>query len=123
MENSFELIEILGEGGSGIVYLAQDSEGQKVVVKQFKSSILDITSQSWKREIDTLQQMKHPQLPKYIGFYDKLIEHRRLPHLVMEYVEGSIKKHSLKRNYNSLKSIVLYNNCCCCCLIYPYIPP
>ena len=52
----YTLDSILGEGGAGTVYLGSDEEGNSVVIKQFKNSVLDIRSQSWKREIETLKQ-------------------------------------------------------------------
>ena len=88
----YTLDSILGEGGAGTVYLGTDEEGNSVVIKQFKNSVLDIRSQSWKREIETLKQINHPQIPKYLDYFEDLIGKRRLPHLVMEYIEGKISK-------------------------------
>ena len=39
--NQYSMDTILGEGGSGTVYLGVDEAGEKVVIKQFKGSILD----------------------------------------------------------------------------------
>ena len=65
----YTLGEILGEGGTGIIYLATDEQGQKVVIKQFKNSVLDIRSTGWKREMETLKSLHHPQIPKYIDYF------------------------------------------------------
>ena len=97
-ENKYTMDSILGEGGSGIVFLGTDQDNNKVVIKQFKNSILDVQSQSWKREIETLQQLNHPQIPQYLDYFEKVIEKRRLPHLVMEYKEGQNVKQYLKNN-------------------------
>ena len=94
----YTLDRILGEGGAGTVYLGSNEEGNSVVIKQFKNSILDIRSQGWKREIETLKQINHPQIPKYLDYFDKIVEKRRLPHLVMEYIEGENLKVFLENN-------------------------
>ena len=98
IEQKYSMDEILGEGGSGIVYLGRNESGEKVVIKQFKNSILDIHAQSWKREIETLKLMNHPRIPKYLDYFDKLVEKRRLPHLVMEYIEGENLKNVIKEH-------------------------
>ncbi len=97
-ENRYTMDKILGEGGSGIVFLGTDQDNNAVVVKQFKNSILDVQSQSWKREIETLKQINHPQIPRYLDYFEKVIEKRRLPHLVMEYKEGQNVKEYLQDN-------------------------
>ena len=86
--SKYRLDKILGEGGSGTVYLGFDESNQKVVIKKFKNSVLDIRSQGWKREMETLKQINHPKIPKYLDYYETVEEKRRLPHLVMEYIEG-----------------------------------
>ena len=68
----YKMGEILGEGGAGTVYLGQDDTGQTVVIKQFKNSILDIRSQGWKREMETLKQLNHPHIPKYLDYFEKI---------------------------------------------------
>ena len=77
--SKYRLDKILGEGGSGTVYLGFDEHNQKVVIKKFKNSVLDIRSQSWKREIETLKQINHPQIPKYLDYFEDLTWKRRLP--------------------------------------------
>jgi formylglycine-generating enzyme len=98
-KKTYQMGEILGEGGAGTVFLAQDDKGQTVVIKQFKNSILDIRSQGWKREMETLKHLNHPQIPKYLDYFDKVIEKRRLPHLVMEYKAGKNLEDILTKNH------------------------
>ena len=50
------------------------------------------------REIETLRQINHPQIPKYLDYFEKVIEKRRLPHLVMEYKEGPTLETYLNDN-------------------------
>ena len=94
----YELLRVLGEGASSVVYLAQHKEsGQQVVIKRFFHSIVH---DHWKREIEILSKLQHPQIPKYIENFSEKIEGRVLPHLVIEFVEGQdlsqyVRTHSL----------------------------
>ena len=42
--SKYRFDKILGEGSSGTVYLGFDEHNQKVVIKKFKNSVLDIAN-------------------------------------------------------------------------------
>ena len=99
----YELLRLLGEGASSVVYLAQHKEtGQLVVIKRFFHSIVH---DHWKREIAILSKLQHPQIPKYIETFREKIEGRTLPHLVMEFIEGQDLSQYIQTNSLDLTKI------------------
>lgn len=79
----YELKEQIGEGGSGIVYLAWDRHLERyVVVKEEKCQEAEEAG-ILKKEMEMLKALKHPMLP---AVYDYFQETER--YLVMEYIRG-----------------------------------
>lgn len=70
--NRYQLLEPLGEGGSGITYKAKDGQtSEEVAIK-----ILSLRQvEDWKqidlfeREARILQQLDHSRIPKYIDYF------------------------------------------------------
>lgn len=88
-KDSYEVISEIAKGGMGITYLAEAaSDKNRVVVKQLKLERLS----DWKavelfeREGQTLSQLEHPAIPKYIDFFES--EQEGFFVLVQSYVEG-----------------------------------
>ncbi len=84
----FEVLTILGEGGMGTVYLAEQTEPmrRKVAIKVIKLGM--DTKQILRRfelERQTLAMMKHPSIAKV---FDAGTTETGRPYFVMEYVEG-----------------------------------
>lgn len=70
--NRYQLLEPLGEGGSGITYKAKDLQTSEEVALK----ILSLRQvEDWKqidlfeREARILQQLDHPRIPKYIDYF------------------------------------------------------
>ena len=80
--------KILGEGSFAVTFLSEDKNGNPVVVKRFKTPIQHKNENQWAREAQILQDLDHPQIPRYVDHYIEKLDGRRLPHLVMEFVEG-----------------------------------
>lgn len=79
----YELKEQIGEGGSGIVYLAWDRHLERyVAVKEEKCQEAEAAG-ILKKEMEMLKALKHPMLP---AVYDYFQETER--YLVMEYIRG-----------------------------------
>ena len=97
--NGYEIVSVLGEGGSSVVYLVQQQDtGHQYVMKRFFHSI---ASEEWRREVSILERLHHPQIPNYADAFLYKVEGRTLPHLVMEYISG--------HNLEELKSSFLSN--------------
>ncbi len=102
--DKYRIIRILGEGGFGITYLAEDIHlGLKVVIKEYfpnefamRSSSSTITAKSkslndfskgkqrFKEEAQILAKFNHPSIVKILGYF----EANDTAYFVMEYEEG-----------------------------------
>jgi len=84
---SLEIVEMIGQGGMGVVYKAvQKSLGRTVALKVLSPQLSTDPEfvERFTREARALAQLNHPNI---VGIYDSGI-HDRVPYLVMEYVDG-----------------------------------
>lgn len=87
----YKIVRLLGHGGSGAVYLAEDRTlGSMWAVKHFSLSHLSpeekkTVKAQCSREIDLLTSLSHPKLPKVT---DYLHEDSDNSYVVMEYIQG-----------------------------------
>lgn len=93
----YEIIKILGAGGFGETYIAQDKmrPGKPLcVVKQLKPDIhnpkhLELARRLFPREAEALEQLgKHDQIPQLLAYFEENEEF----YLVQEFIDG----HSLE---------------------------
>lgn len=84
--NNYSIIKILGEGRYGIVYLAENDQQEKCIIKQLKNKMLEVTRNKLFYEEKLLMSLDSPQFPKFIGkFKDQDVEG-----YVMEYMRGRV---------------------------------
>ena len=89
LHNRYTLTQKLGSGTHGISYLAFDEqEKQNVVIKRLRQELTPESRKMWPKESRMLQRLAHPQIPKFIDFFEAEVELELLPHLVQEYVPG-----------------------------------
>ncbi|MBI5364324.1 MAG: SUMF1/EgtB/PvdO family nonheme iron enzyme [Planctomycetes bacterium] len=85
--DDYTLLEVLGEGGMGVVHLArQESLGKLVALKLLRESARGnpVAIARFQREIEALARCEHPNVVKILasGVHDGL------PYFAMEYVQG-----------------------------------
>lgn len=88
---SYKITGLLGVGGMGIVYLAQQEEpGRQVAIKVVNSTHLTKESKKrFHREIQILSQVRNPGIAQIYDAGTETIGHVSIPYFVMEYIEGS----------------------------------
>lgn len=91
--STYEIIEKIGSGGGGTVYLANHLRlGKKVVLKADKRKITT-RSELLRREVDILKNLRHPYIPQVYDYFTE----DDVVYTVMDYVEGESLDKSLKR--------------------------
>jgi serine/threonine protein kinase len=95
--NKYELQRIIGEGGMGIIWLARDTEANRIVA--IKSPKItgnpvkdDLNIKKIMIEAEVLKNIDHPYIVKYFDFFIEL----QRPYLVMEYVDGEHLEKRIK---------------------------
>ena len=84
--NRYKIIQKLGAGGMGIVYLAHDPVlNMKVAVKVLASDPTGITAARLQREAVAAGKLNHPNIAKVFDFGQT---EDGSPYMVMEYIEG-----------------------------------
>ncbi|MEM1394496.1 MAG: protein kinase [Cyanobacteria bacterium P01_H01_bin.150] len=91
LQNRYKIIKILGQGGFGRTYLAEDQRRFKescaikeLILNTTETSALEKAQELFEREAASLYQIEHPQVPK---FRERFEQDQRL-FLVQDYVEG-----------------------------------
>jgi photosystem II stability/assembly factor-like uncharacterized protein len=91
LQNRYRIITLLGQGGMGAVYQAQDLRlGQVVALKEN----LGGDPRQFQQEAVLLANLHHPNLPRVI---DHFVEPNGAQYLVMDYVEGEDLESRLAR--------------------------
>lgn len=87
----YKILRPLGQGGMGLVLLAEDREsGDKVAVKVLLGEVSERSLKRFQREARTLLVLNHPGT---VSLRDYGIEPR--PFLVMDYIEGKSLKEAV----------------------------
>ncbi len=93
-----QLIEQIGKGGMGCVWLARTDDGRKAAVKQMNNQfVTDPRIRDYfMREAKAMQQLNHPNVVKLVGQpYADRAGNLFLP---MEFVEGDTIEHIVRQN-------------------------
>lgn len=107
LQARYEIGKVLGMGGMGAVYLAQDLRFTGVVrhcaVKEMIITTPDpqtrrLAMQSFNREANLLVSLSHPGIPKIYDFFSEA----NRSYLVMEYVDGQNLETTLENSSDML---------------------
>ncbi|MEL6248173.1 MAG: serine/threonine-protein kinase [Cyanobacteria bacterium J06627_15] len=92
LQNRYDVVQLLGQGGFGRTYLAKDKGRfeERCAIKEFVPSqgedrFSDKATQLFQREAAILYQISHPQIPQFRATFE---EDQRL-FLVQDYVDGT----------------------------------
>jgi hypothetical protein len=91
LQNRYLIQKLIGGGGMGVVYLAQDQRlaNRPCALKEMVDHFIDPqqrreANEYFAREADTLAQLRHQSIPAISDRFDQKNRH----YLVMEYVQG-----------------------------------
>lgn len=83
LDGAYQIIQEIGRGGTGIVYLAWHLRLRKyVVVKRIRDHFADRIQV--RREVDILKSLRHTYLPQVYDFF----QHGESVYTVMDYIQG-----------------------------------
>lgn len=94
----YRVIEALGAGGMGSVWLAERSDGKprrRVALKLPRMVWASDLSERMERERDILASLEHPNIAR---LYDAGLDDQARPYLAIEYVEGVRITHYCQEN-------------------------
>ncbi|NDI35585.1 serine/threonine protein kinase [Chengkuizengella sediminis] len=97
--NRYRILSIIGHGGMGAVYLAEDLKlrGKHWAIKESKENG---QVKNFKKEAETLIQLNHPYLPNIVDYFPP--NEKGLSYLVMDYIHGQNLAQKFKNMGNRL---------------------
>ncbi|MFC1793661.1 protein kinase [Planctomycetota bacterium] len=93
---SFEIVKIIGRGGMGVVYLANDTKLKRsVAVKSIPAALADDSTarMRFKREAELLASLNHPN----IAVIYEIVEQDKSGYLILEHIEGETLAERIAR--------------------------
>jgi len=102
---NFEIVEIIGRGGMGVVYLARDTKLKRsVAIKSMPAKLAaDSTARMrFRREAELLASLNHPN----IAVIHDIIEEDKSGYLILEYVPGETLSERIAREPLDLNEVL-----------------
>lgn len=91
--STFEVINKIGSGGGGVVYLANHLRLNKQEVLKADRRKISTPPELLRREVDVLKDLSHPYIPQVYDFFAE----GEVVYTVMDYVDGESLDRPLKR--------------------------
>lgn len=83
LQNRYQILQEIGAGGIGVIFLAQDLNLEKyVVVKKIKENFVE--NLETRSEVDILKNLHHTYLPQVYDFF----QNGKEVYTVMDYIQG-----------------------------------
>ncbi len=101
--STYELIEKIGAGGGGVVYLAHHLRLNKRVILKADKRKITTRPDLLRREVDILKDLSHPYIPQV---YDFFVENE-VVYTAMDYIEGESLDRPLKRGERYPQPLVI----------------
>ena len=91
--DTYEVIEKIGAGGGGTVYLARHLRLNKKVILKADKRKITTRPDLLRREVDVLKDLRHPYIPQVYDFFveDDIV------YTAMDYIEGESLDRPLRR--------------------------
>jgi serine/threonine protein kinase/tetratricopeptide (TPR) repeat protein len=107
----YHILELIGEGGMGEVYLAQDRElNRKVGIKLIKIAPTAEVLRRFQNERRILANLQHPNIAQ---LYEARADAKGLPFFAMEYVDGTpITEFANEHQPNLTERLELFRSVC-----------
>ena len=112
MLGDYRVISLLGEGGMGEVYLADDTHfGRQVAIKLIKQGFgTKEFVRHFRQEERILAALNHPNIAR---LYGGAVTKNGLPYFVMEYVEGiPLETYAARHSLNIRERLTLFRKVC-----------
>lgn len=105
---NYKIISLIGKGGMGSVYLAQNKyiQQQKVAIKIINSNMInDFSRQTFAKEADKLARLNHPNIVHFINYH---VDEEGSIYLIMEYADG----YSLEEYIKNVSGLIVEDKIC-----------
>ena len=109
---AYQVMRLLGEGGMGVVYLAERTDlRSRVAIKVLRDAWLSpARRERFAVEQRTLAQLNHPSIAR---LYDAAVLPDGTPYFVMEYVEGvPLTQHCREKKCSIEQRLLLFRSVC-----------
>jgi serine/threonine protein kinase len=126
LRNRYCIVGLIGAGGMGAVYLADDQrlKGRRCAVKEqviYDPALAETAQKQFEQEASILARLDHPGLPKVSDYFSDDPGHR--DYLVMDYVPGQnleqlIKQAHRKGEFLDAETVLKWIDQLCDILIY-----
>lgn len=119
IDNTYKIVNEIGSGGMGVVYLAFHLRLEKyVVMKKFKGDVSNVSL--LRNEVDILKSLHHPYLPQVYDF----IEFENDIYTIIDYINGYDLSYYIKNGeFFSENQLVKWLKQLCEVLVYLHEKP
>lgn len=94
LNQKYEILSVIGQGGMGTVYLARQADGTQVAIKELTLATWNTAAKrQFEREAALLSSLEHPGLVKVMESF--ATDDR--PYIVMEFVDGQTLGHLIRQ--------------------------